>query len=152
MILEPSIIEPRSSLLLTCGSVTEQQAGYNSQVIDIQTICVMTWDSQYVTLHLMVNFRWEAPSLPCAENNSPALLSEMMRKKLRPVQCLGHGDCCLGLVICKGAVLWDAPCKWNIINLSHLFQMSHWHLAFEAVPLRGCRCVSAVSGPWVPQI
>lgn len=45
---------------------------------------------------------------PCAENYSPALLSEMMRKKSRPVQCLGHGDYCLILVIGKGAVLWDA--------------------------------------------
>lgn len=42
MILDPGIIEPRSRLLLTCGGVIERQAGYNSQVIDIQMICAMT--------------------------------------------------------------------------------------------------------------
>lgn len=56
----------------------------------------------------MVNFRCETPSLPRAENCLRALLCEMVSNKSGPVQHLGHGDCCLGLVICKGAVLWDA--------------------------------------------
>lgn len=38
VISDTGIIEPRSSLLLTCGGFTERRAGYNSQVIDIHII------------------------------------------------------------------------------------------------------------------
>lgn len=65
-----------------------------------------------------------------------------------PLLLLDLLTCSLAFVSVKGAL----QCKWNIINVSNLFQMSHWHVAFEAVLLHRCRCVSAVSGPWVPQI
>lgn len=55
--------------------------GYNRQVIDIQTICVLTSYSSYTPLRLMVNFRCETPSLPRAENCIRTLLCEMVSNK-----------------------------------------------------------------------
>ncbi len=57
VISAPRIIKPRSRLLWSRGGVTGRQAGYNSQVIDIQIICAMTSHAQHIISCLMVNCR-----------------------------------------------------------------------------------------------